>query len=236
MKYNTIHSLGSRCQNSDILKHYNYREFSGFFDFMNTLKVENILHILKDDFNEILKPENNFSLLCNQLTIDPETRLPLPTSFRTSNKFYDADHTDVHGAIFPHHDLNTDKGYGHFLTCKDRFKKLAKYNTLFNYTFNVWENQMTPTQMDEMVETLKTVHNMENFRICFIGLSFGDSHYEKVFEAESYDIWDLSISRGSFTGGLFGSNIDNQNYINIIKSYDIDDVRITKEEIDSKIP
>ena len=55
MKFNTIHSLGSRCQNSEILKHYNYREFSGFFDFMNTSSIETILHILSDDFNELLK-------------------------------------------------------------------------------------------------------------------------------------------------------------------------------------
>ena len=238
MKFNTIHSLGSRCQNSEILKHYKYREFSGFFDFMNTLKVENILHILKDDFNEILKPENNFSLLCNQLTIDPETRLPLPTSMRTSNKFYDADHTDVHGAIFPHHNLNNLKDYGHFVKCKDRFKKLVKYNTLFNYTFNVWENQMTPTQMDEMVETLKTVHNMENFKVCFIALSFNDGpkvdfDYSRISTSEFYDVWDLRISRGSFTGGLFSNPLDNENYINIIKSYDIAETRISKKEIDS---
>ena len=234
MKYNTIHSLGSRCQNSDILKHYNYREFSGFFDFMNTLKVENILHILKDDFKEILKPENNFSLLCNQLTIDPETRLPLPTSMRTSNKFYDADHTDVHGAIFPHHDLNTEKDYNHFLKCKKRFKKLSKYNTLFNYTFNMWENPMSPTQMEEMVETLKTVHGMTNFKICFIGVDFDtNNEIHKYTETEYYDVWMIKINRGSFTGGLFGNPKDNENYITIIKSYEIDDVRVTKEEIDS---
>lgn len=232
MKFKTIHSLGSRCQNSDILKHYNYREFSGFFDFMNTLKVDNILHILKDDFNEILKPENNFSLLCNQLTIDPETRQPLPTSMRTSNKFYDADHTDVHGAIFPHHDLNTENGYNHFIKCKKRFKKLADYNTLFNYTFNVWENPMTPEQMDEMVETLKTVHKMENFKICFISLNFGESGYKQYIETKYYDVWGLTIGRGSFTGGIFSNPKDNENYINIIKNYNIDDVRVTKEEID----
>lgn len=232
MKFKTIHSLGSRCQNSDILKHYNYREFSGFFDFMNTLKVENVLHILKDDFNEILKLENNFSLLCNQMTIDPETRQPLPTSMRTSNKFYDVDHTDVHGAIFPHHDLNTEKDYNHFVKCKKRFKKLSEYNTLFNYTFNAWENPMSLTQMDEMVETLKSIYNMENFRICFISLHFGESGYNKTFEGEFYDVWNLVISRGSFTGGLFVNQKDNENYINIIKSYDIDDNRVTKEEID----
>lgn len=234
MKFKTIHSLGSRCQNSDILKHYNYREFSGFFDFMNTLKVENVLHILKDDFNEILKPENNFSLLCNQMTIDPETRQPLPTSMRTSNKFYDVDHTDVHGAIFPHHDLNTEKDYNHFVKCKNRFKRLSKYNTLFNYTFNAWENPMSLTEMDEMVETLKSIHDMENFRICFISLNFGEGGYYKTFEGESYDVWNLTISNGSFTGGLFVKQKDNDNYINIIKHYDIDDNRVTKEEIDSQ--
>ena len=233
MEFKTIHSLGSRCQNSDILKHYNYREFSGFFDFMNTLKVENILHILKDDFNEILKPENNFSLLCNQLTIDPETRLPLPTSMRTSNKFYDGDHTNVHGAIFPHHDLNNEKGYNHFVKCKERFKKLVNYPTLFNYTFNVWENPMTPIQMDEMVGTLRTIHKMEDFKICFISLDFGVSGYDQIIETKYFDVWSLNINKGSFTGGLFSNPIDNENYINIIKNYDISDKRINKSEIDS---
>jgi hypothetical protein len=233
MKYKTIHSLGSRCQNSDILKHFNYREFSGFFDFMNTLKVENIKHILEDDFNEILKPENNFSLLCNQLTIDPETRLPLPTSMRTSNKFYDADHTDVHGAIFPHHDLNTEKDYNHFLKCKKRFKKLKNYKTLFNYSYNTWENNLTIDDMEHIVTSLKEVYGFTNFKVCFIGIEKGlESTYNQTLESEFYDNWSLTINLSSFTGGLFGKPLDNENYINIIKNYDIDDVRVTKEEID----
>ena len=155
MKYNTIHSLGSRCQNSEILKYYKYREFSGFFDFMNTLSVKNIKHILADDFVEILKSENNFSLICNQMTLDPETGTQLPTSIRTSNKFYDVDHTDVHGAIFPHHNLNDLKDYNHFAKCKERFKKLKNHNTLFNYTYNKWENDISVTDMEEIVDTLE---------------------------------------------------------------------------------
>jgi len=232
MKYNTIHSLGSRCQNSEILKHYNYREFSGFFDFMNTLNVKNIKHILADDFNEILKPENNFSLVCNQMTIDPETGTPLPTSIRTSNKFYDVNHTDVHNAIFPHHDLNSDKDYKHFLKCKERFKKLKNYNTLFNYTYNKWENNITINDMEEIVNTLKIIHGFKNFKICFIGINFGDNTYEQTINTEYFDNWDIKISRNSFTGGLLLNQIDNENYIKIIKNYEIDDNRITKEEID----
>jgi len=233
MKYNTIHSLGSRCQNSEVLKYYKYREFSGFFDFMNTLRVENIKHILADDFNQILKLENNFSLTCNQMTIDPETGTQLPTSTRTSNKFYDADHTDVHGAIFPHHDLNTERDYNHFINCKKRFKKLKNYNVLFNYTYNKWENTINESDMVEMVDTLKTVYRFENFKICFIGVNQGSSDYNQTINSEYYDNWDLNIGRGSFTGGLFSNPIDNENYISIIKNYDISDKRISKEEIDS---
>ena len=233
MKFKTIHSLGSRCQNSDILKIYNYRKFSGFFDFMNTLKIENILHILDDDFNELLKLENNYTLLCDQLTIDPETRQPLKTSFRTTNKFYDVDIRNVHGAIFPHHDLNSEKDYNHFINCKKRFKNLRKYNTLFNYTYNTWENPVSTNHMNKMVEILKDRHNMVNFKICFISLSFGESAYKKDIETTYYDVWSLSINGNSFTGGLFSKHIDNINYINIIKNYDINDIRVTKEEIDN---
>jgi len=232
MKYNTIHSLGSRCQNSEILKHYKYREFSGFFDFMNTLNVKNIKHILADDFNEILKPENNFSLTCNQMTLDPETGTQLPTSVRTSNKFYDVDHTDVHGAIFPHHDLNTEKDYNHFVKCKERFKKLKNYNTLFNYTYNKWENDIGLSDMEEIVDTLKVVHGFENFKVCFIGVNFGDNSFNQTVSGKYFDNWDINISRHSFTGGLFSNPIDNENYINIIKSYNISEERVTKNEID----
>ena len=233
MKYDTIHSLGSRCQNSEILKHYKYREFSGFFDFMNTLNVKNIKHILADDFNEILKPENNFSLTCNQMTLDPETGAQLPTSIRTSNKFYDVDHTDVHGTIFPHHDLNTEKDYNHFVKCKERFKKLKSYNTLFNYTYNKWENDITITDMEEIVDTLKNVHGFENFKVCFIGVGYGNNTYEEGVSTKYFDNWSINIGRGSFTGGLFSNPTDNENYITIIKSYDISEKRVSKEEIDS---
>jgi hypothetical protein len=231
MKFKTIHSLGSRCQNSDVLKYYNYREFSGFFDFMNTLKVENLIHILNDDFKEILKPDNNISICCEQMTTDPETGEKLETSIRTTNKFYDPDITDVHGAIFPHHDLNTEIDYKHFLKCKERFKKLSNYPTLFNYTFNRWENDITIDDCNEIVRILKEVHGMIEFRICFIGIDYGCRGYGKLMEFENYDIWLLNIDPDSFTGGLFIDEIDNENYISIIKSYDISDDRITLEEI-----
>lgn len=232
MKFKTIHSLGSRCQNSDVLKHYNYREFSGFFDFMNTLKVENLIHILNDDFQEILKPDNNISICCEQMTIDPETGEKLDTSTRTTNKFYDPDIEDVHAAIFPHHDLNSDNDYSHFLKCKKRFKKLSRYPTLFNYTFNRWENDITIDDCNEIVRILSEIHGMLEFKICFIGINYGSRGYGKLIECDDYDIWLLNINSKSFTGGLFINSIDNENYISIIKSYNIDDNRISLKEID----
>lgn len=234
MKFNTIHSLGSRCQNSEILKHYNYREFSGFFDFMNTSRVSVINHILKDDFKELLKPENNITLLCNQLTIEPESGAYLPTSYRTSNKFYSEDYNNVDEAIFPHHDLNSNEGKKHFLNCKQRFKKLKNVNTLFNYTFNSWENNIFDEDIFQMVESLKSVHNFINFRICIIGVEIGDvSSFTKIKIGDYFDVWKLVITRNSFSGGLFNNEKDNENYINIIKTYDIMETRISKEEIDS---
>lgn len=233
MTYQTIYSLGSRCQNSEILKHYKLREFSGFFDFMNTFKIENINHMIKDDFCELLKPENNVTLKCEQATYEPETGKLLPTSFRTSNKFYNHDYNDVHTAIYPHHDLNEEKTRNHFITCYNRFKKLINYSVLFNYTFNTWENNPTKVQLEEMVESLKTVHKFKNFKICFIAVIFDhDSSFKKSYSSEYYDVWSLKIQPSSFTGGLFNNQIDNENYINIIKSYDISEQRITKEQID----
>jgi hypothetical protein len=215
-----------------VLKHFGYREFSGFFDFMNTSKVDVIKHILANDFNEILNDTNNVSLVCNQLTIEPETGEHLPTSVRTSNKFYNIDYNNVDEAIFPHHDLNSEKDKNHFIKCKERFKKLVNHNTLFNYTFNTWENNITEDDMETIVKTLKDVHGFENFKICFIGVSINNySNFKLVVKSEYYDVWEFTINN-SFTGGLFSNNIDNENYIRIIKNYDIDDNRLTKEEID----
>lgn len=234
MKFKTIHSLGSRCQNSEVLKHFGYREFSGFFDFMNTSKVGVINHILEDDFNEILSDSNNVSLVCNQMTIEPETGEMLPTSIRTSNKYYNKDFNNIHEAIFPHHDLNSEKDKKHFIKCKERFKKLVNYNTLFNYTYNKWENDITEDDMEKMVEILRNVHGFKDFKICFIGVDISPySSFKLVTKSDYYDVWSLTINN-SFTGGLFNNNNDNQNYIRIIKNYDIDDNRLTKEEIDTE--
>ena len=234
MKFNTIQSLGSRCQNSEILKHYNYREFSGFFDFMNTRIINNVIHILADEFKEILTPKNNNSLTCNQLTIEPETGKKLPTSIRTSNSYYDADPTDVHNAIFPHHDLNSEKDYNHFIKCRDRFKALKNCSVLFNYTYNIWENNPNDKDMELIVKILKDIYGFKDFKICFIGVYKGDtSDLMESYRGEYYDIWSLTIPHNSFTGGMFSIPKDNENYIDIIKSYDIDDIRISKQKIDN---
>jgi hypothetical protein len=84
-----------------------------------------------------------------------------------------------------------------------------------------------------MIDTLINVHGFKTFKVCFIGVKKGNiGECKKITSNEYYDVWELTILQCSFTGGLFKNNQDNENYINIIKTYDIDDNRITKEEID----
>jgi hypothetical protein len=200
---------------------------------MNTSKVDVIKHILSDNFNEILKESNNFSLICNQLTIDPETGNELPTSIRTNNKFYNPDYNNIHTSLFPHHDLNNEKDKNHFIKCKERFLKLKNFNTLFNYTYNIWENNITTKDMEFFVDVLSKNYNFKNFKICFIGVNISNnSGFKLVDSTDFYDVWSLTINN-SFTGGLFNNNDDNENYIKIIKSYDLDQNRLSKDEIDN---
>lgn len=233
MKFDTIYSLGSRCQNSDILKQYGYREFSGIFDFMNTKKISILNHILKDKFTELFKDSNNIKIRCDKLTIDPETRDKLIYSFRTMNKFYNDDLNDMDESIFPHHDLTSEKDKIHFIRCVDRFHKLKNFNVLFNYTYNTWENSINLNEIDEMINTLENVFGFFKYRICFIALSkHKNSNFCIKKISNKFDVWSLTINDQSFTGGLFANEIDNLNYLNIINSYDLNKKRITKEDID----
>jgi len=232
MEFNTIYSLGSRCQNSEILRHFGYREFSGFFDFMYVKKIWMTNHILSDNFIEILKDENIVTFNFDKNTICPDTGEVLHKSVRTCNRFYDKT-LNVDESIFPHHDLKSSKDKEHFLKCIERFDKLKNYNVLFNYSFNTWENEVNQDDIDSMVNTLKDKSGFKNFKVCFISIKKNiNSSFELLKKSELYDLWELNISHSSFTGGFFTKTIDNENYINIIKSYNISKNRITKDEID----
>jgi hypothetical protein len=232
MEFNTVYSLGSRCQNSEVLRYFGYREFSGFFDFMYVKKIWMTNHILSDNFIEILKDENIVTYDFNKITISPDTGEVLQKSVRTCNKFYDGT-LNIDESIFPHHDLKSSKDRQHFLKCVKRFESLKNYNVLFNYSFNTWENNITKDDVNSMVNILKDNYEFSNFKICFISIKQTDnSSFTLIEKSEYYDIWELNIGHNSFTGGLFANTIDNENYISIIKSYNISNSRITKEEID----
>ncbi len=239
MKFNTIQSLGSRCQNADIFKMFDYRKFSGFFDFMNTDNINILNHILSDEFKEIMKEDNNISLLCNQPTIEPETKEYLPTSYRTGNIFYGKRNVD--NAIFPHHDIvNNINDKNHFIKCIERFKKLKNYNVLFNYTYNTWENDIELKSIIELYHTLIRTYDFDpkKFKLCLIGIKIDnqDIGHKKLFTNDIYDVFELTIHQGSYTGGIFNNNIDVNNFIKIIEeNYDIVDKKdlIPKEIIDN---
>jgi hypothetical protein len=87
--------------------------------------------------------------------------------------------------------------------------------------------------MEFFVDVLSKNYNFKNFKICFIGVNISNnSGFKLVDSTDFYDVWSLTINN-SFTGGLFNNNDDNENYIKIIKSYDLDQNRLSKDEIDN---
>ena len=87
--------------------------------------------------------------------------------------------------------------------------------------------------MNFFVESLSKNYNFKDFKICFIGVNItNNSHFELVKSTNFYDVWLLNINN-SFTGGLFNNDTDNENYIKIIQTYDIDTDRVSKNEIDN---
>jgi hypothetical protein len=234
MEYNTIYSLGSRCQNSLILKKNNLREFAGFFDFLNVEKVDDTIHMLNDEFNEFLKESNLITYNFNHTTFDPETNERLITSIRTANKYYQIEnYMDPNYAICPHFNLKDTHDRNHFFRCIERFKKLNSYKVLFNYTYNSWENDVSDEQMQNIVNVLKEKYHIVEFKICFVSLILSkEQKYKKIIETEFYDHWDLHILKDSYTGGLFNNPIDNNNFINIINNYPLSVNKLTKNKID----
>jgi hypothetical protein len=233
--FDTIYSLGSRCQNSLILKEYKLRDFSGFFDFMNIEKVSILKHILEDDFNEFFKSENINTFDFSITTYDPETNEMLPHSIRSSNKFYQPDdYLNSHYALCPHYDLKNQKDVDHLLRCVRRFKNLKHFNPILNYTYNSWENDITEDDIKTIDYLLKTKYNFENFKVVYVKLIKSNlSSFNLTKEDKNFDIWELNIKHNSFTGGLFSNAIDNENFIDIIRQYKLSENRITKHQIDS---
>jgi disulfide oxidoreductase YuzD len=221
MIFDTIYSLGSRCQNALILKKYGYRDFSGIFDYLNTQTVDRIIHILEDDFKELLDPNNN------KMSTLGKGRV------RTLNKFYD-DMNDFHSATLCHHDITEPEQYSTIIRRRDRFKKLKHFNVLYNYTYNAWENDLTKDHMEKLVNILEKKYGNTNFKINFIALHRnGNPSYEKISENDKYDVFKLNINHGSYCGGEFIKEKDNENFMEIINSYDFTEPRLSGDEIDN---
>jgi hypothetical protein len=217
MKYQMICSLGSRCLNIDILKKYDYRDAACIFDYINTCHVERLIHILEDNFKQLLN-KNNFVVA--------------KKGTRTLNRFYD-DVNDFHSATLTHYNLTNPETYEHFLVRKKRFENLKHFRCLYNYTYNVWENRVEQHHINKIIELLENKYGNKTYRICFIAIDRGKaSNFNKIKSSEKYDIYHLNINKSSYTGGCFKNDCDNLNFMEIIKCYEMDDPRITKIELD----
>ncbi len=108
-------SLGNYCKTSMLLKDNKLKYESYPFDWMVTC-IENIIHILQDDFKEFLN-KNNY----------------VATSRGTKNSFYIKKTQELFPEIqsdHMHHNLFNSSDYEYLERCVNRFKDLHKYDKI----------------------------------------------------------------------------------------------------------
>ena len=113
-----IVSLGNYCITSMILKENNLKNTSYPFDWMIST-IDNIIHVINDNFNEFLNRKNY---------------LEVDNVLSTKNVFYFENTSSMFKGIkidHPHHNLLSNQNdYNYLKRCVDRFHDLNKYNKI----------------------------------------------------------------------------------------------------------
>lgn len=113
-----IVSLGNYCITSMILKENNLKNTSYPFDWMISI-IDNIIHVINDNFNEFLNRKNY---------------LEVDNVLSTKNVFYFENTSTMFKEIkndHPHHNLLSNQNHYNYLKrCVDRFHDLNKYNKI----------------------------------------------------------------------------------------------------------
>lgn len=130
-KYSCIISLGMRCFTEIFLKNMSFKQFSMPFDGMFSVKISDIIDIMKNgiNYNDLIYTE----ILNDPLIIE----LNKKHGYRTINKKINYNSNDIiesyHNAFLPHHNLNNIDVKNHFDKCFKRLKKIKndKIKTLF---------------------------------------------------------------------------------------------------------
>jgi len=129
--YCCVISLGMRCFTEIFLKNMSFKQFSMPFDGMYSVKIADIIDIMKNgiNYNDLIYTE----ILNDPLIIE----LNKKHGYRTINKKINYNSSDLlesyHNAFLPHHNLNDINIKKHFERCFERLKKIEnnKIKTLF---------------------------------------------------------------------------------------------------------
>lgn len=224
-KYDNITNIvpiGSRCINKAILDKYGYSRFSNIFDSIN-------IKYLKNTYDSVI---SNFDKLISYKYLK-ELKNSSNESI-TSNILYDKNDIDI---TFPHYNLFNKNTHQTLIERITRFTKNKNFNSLL--VFTITDNKHTIDDIIYWSNLLKIYFNRNGYnnKLLIIDLFNNDNdneseRYKLLLQQNDIYIYSLIIHSNSYTSGFFINDIDNENYINIIKIFVKNDIFLSKDEID----
>lgn len=215
--------IGSRCINAAILQKNNLRKMSNVFDSINVKYLKNTFDILTSNFDNLIKVTN-----LKKIIIENSKEI------KTQNLLYDNNEKDL---TFPHNNMFDEQTYNTYKKRIERFKKTKYFNTLF--VFTVTDNKNTYDEIINYSKQLKIYfdRNCFTYSLLIIDITNNDKENDRcklVLNLENIFVYNLVIHNNSYTGGYFLNDIDNDNYIKIIKLFiKENDIFVSKDEIDN---
>jgi hypothetical protein len=206
--YNCIYSLGSHCVTSSVLKKYELRKFSGFFDYLFIHKSDNFLDILEDGFSHILNLSNHTPIKHSH---------PLYERLKDVSIYSKYDSPQV--VTFTHHNLLNKEVHHHYIRTKERFLKTVNFNTLFIYTSYHAYDKLNEEKREKIVQLLREKYNFHQFHLLFVEIEENNilkKQYTRISKNQAYSVYSINIHPDSYTGAIFKNDFDNENYVNII--------------------
>jgi hypothetical protein len=195
--------IGSRCINASILEKYNLKKYSNVFDSINIKYIKNTFDVILSNFDNLINYKNL------KKKIQPSHEI------KTMNILYD----DDNDLTFPHFNLFDKTFYETYKKRIERFRKTKYYNNLF--VFTITGNKSTHEEIIYWCNQLKIYfdRNLYNLKILVIDLvdNAENDRYKLIFNQENIYLYNLSIHKNSYTGGVFLNDADNDNYFTPLK-------------------
>ena len=217
-------SLGTFCMSSNIFKLTNKKRFSCPFDWIVT-DIDMIMDCIKDDFKKFTDKNNYEEIILNNKVFTHHKTYPIYIDSKKGKKLY---------TRFIHHNpVNNDNDYSYFIRCIDRFR-----NVLMSYKMKLFlciEKRIPlDCSLDKYIELNNLINNKTtNYKFIVILSHFpADYKHDRNFFRKNvgkirkkYEHCNLIVyslfTRSMCKNGLnFSNDKDNENIINLIKSFD----------------